>query len=101
MKADRIGRTIGRGLATIIFELPSIARVYVVLSAVLAHLAVVGYLVYINMTCSNICLGAAIYTGLAKYGLLGLLLVSAVGLVIKRSIDAYYQSKHARDSDES
>ncbi|WP_148708224.1 hypothetical protein [Haloferax sp. Atlit-12N] len=99
LDAETIGRTLGRGLATIVLELPSLVRVYVALTAVLAHLGLLVYLVYINMTCTGWCLGAAIHTELAKYAILGLLLVSAVGLVLKRLLDAHYQSKHARDSD--
>lgn len=92
-------KTVGRTISSILSEIPSLARAYVLLTAVLAHIAVLAYLVYINMTCNSLCLGAVLYTQFAKDGLLGLLLLSAVGLVLKRLVDATYQSKHARAGD--
>lgn len=90
MNAETIGRSI-------LSEIPSVARVYVVLTAVLAHLGLLAYFIYLHMNCDSLCLGVVVYTHLAQYALLGLLLLSAVVLVVKRSIDAYYQSMYARD----
>lgn len=71
-------------------EIPALMKVYTVLSALILHTGVIGYIAYLNYTCTGWCLGVAAYTELVKLSILVLLVLSAVIVLVIALIRAYY-----------